>query len=67
MIERFGNITDTGISCNQRRNERDVLKEHFLILVLFPDSPSKQLIDAVCDIIAVGNVVGQIDLFMGIS
>ena len=62
LIKRLPDIADAGITGHQRRDERNVLKQHALILVFLPDAAAKQLVDAVGDVVAIGNVVRQVDL-----
>ena len=67
VVKGFGNIADSRITGDKGGNQRNILEQHFLIPIFLPDGSVKQLVDAVGDVAAVGDVIRQIDLPVGIG
>ena len=58
VVEGLGDVTDPRVTGNQGGNQGDVLKQHFFVLVFFPDGPPEELVDAIGDVVPIGNIVG---------
>ena len=67
VVKGTGNVTDVGVTGHQGRDQGNILKQHFFIPVILPDPPAKQFIDAVGNIISVGDIIRQVNFRPGIG